>query len=333
MNRSIFVLATFATLSFVVACGDSSDGSIDSPDFDKAAARFDGNPTGSLTKDNGGSVATGTRKSSSQGKTGMDAQPLGGGSSGTGTKSLRILSNGLRPLAGSSASETCADIEADKETGSCACDSGSMKYEIPNIKAMKSASGFPAEAEVKIKFDSCKIEGKIYEGIFAMKFSKPKKASSSSDETKDKTDKSETDEKDETGGLGEDDEEDTGLPTAPATPMSDFLVVMNMSVDAEKIAMAFAFKQGAFWYSVDVDEKGEYVLVKLGSYTEGNGSYSVLAKNGEYDCNLDDGKGDCKKKGGTERISIDETSGGGKSGDEKADDEKDVDEEDVDLKE
>ncbi len=288
MNRTFFVIASLATFSFVTGCGDaSSSDRIDAPDFAAAEARFDGSPTGSLTKENGATVASSTRKSSTQGREGMNAQPLGGGSSsGTGTRSLRLLSTGLRPLADSS-EKVCADIEANEEVGSCACDSGSLRYEIPNIKALKEAKSLPDNAEMKIKFEGCKIESKTFDGLFAMKIEKP----SSSPATNE----------------AEEADEDEESPLEPASPqVNDFLVVMNMTVDAEKIALAFAYKEGAFWYSVDVDQDGKYVLVKLGSYADGNGTYSVMAKNGQYDCKLAGGKGDCKKKGGTEKISVDE---------------------------
>src|SRR5688572_17811892 len=171
MNRSLVVMATLTTFSFLVACGDgsSSNDPIASPDFDRAAARFDGEPTGSLTKENGGSVASSTRTNTTQGKAGLGAQPLGGGSS-TGTRSLRILSSALRPLAETN-EKVCADIEANKDVGSCACDSGTMRYDIPNLKAFKESESMPAEAQVKLQFETCKIGSKTFNGLLAMKFS------------------------------------------------------------------------------------------------------------------------------------------------------------------
>ncbi len=240
------------------ACSSSSDASngASAADFGAARAKLTGKPTGALTKATANRVATGMRHDSESGKSGLSLGPTGGsGGSGGGleTQGMHFLSAGL---------STCDDVEAGKDVGSCACESGSLDYDIPHLSELRESKDLPDQLDMNLKFDACRMNGHTADGTLAIELTKP----------------------------------------------SDMLFVMNMSLDEEKVSLAFAMKHGELWYSQDVDADGNYVLVKLGSYEKGNGSYDVLAKNGEYACSIDDGEGSCEPKDGGDSIDVKEES-------------------------
>ncbi len=196
---------------------------------------------------------------------GRDAASMGPTGSGgsIGTSSIRPLST-IRPLS-ESALDVCADIEANKDVGSCPCDQGSVRYEIPHIAAMKSDTA-PDEVDIRLQFDACRMNGHLADGTLAIQIGAPAK--------------------DDRAG------------------MKDMLLVANMKLDSEKIAVAFAIRKGELWYSQDVDADGKYVLVKLGDYADGSGEYTVHADNGDFACDLEGGSGVCTNDESGEKIRV-----------------------------
>lgn len=255
MKKIALVLA-----ACLVACGSSSSdegggggtgGTGGSADVAAARAKLGGKPTAELTSGNASRVATGTRESSSAGEGGMAFGGMTNGSSGggLGTRTIRVLTS-------SSPLESCADIQADKENGSCACDSGKVDYE-----AKKHSDD---EIDLTLRFAACKTNDRLYEGTLAISLTK----------------------------------------VTSETP--DAVFAMDAKIDGEPIKTTFAIKDGKIWHAVDANEKGEYVLVELGSYADGDGQYTVHAKNGEFECDLDSGKGTCASEDGDAEIPVEE---------------------------
>jgi hypothetical protein len=162
--RTIGWLGTMAfAIATVVACGeDSKDVKRSSrPEVAQARAKLDGKPTGSFTSANANRIATALRRDTEAGKT---AQSLGPSGSGSSSSALRVMS--IRPMT-KSAIDACPDYEARKEVGSCACDEGLVRYDIPNLAALESSSSVE-EADVQLTFEKCKLNGQVSDGTLAI---------------------------------------------------------------------------------------------------------------------------------------------------------------------
>lgn len=135
-----------------------------------ARARLLGAPSGALTKASASRVAAALRRDTASGEAASSLAPTGGGKGGSKTASMRPLS--VVPLSQASL-DTCADIEAKKEVGSCACESGEMRYAIPNIAALASGET-PDEVDMRFEFAACRLGGKVADGLLAVQTKKAK---------------------------------------------------------------------------------------------------------------------------------------------------------------
>src|SRR5688572_13453850 len=170
-------LGTMAfAIAAVVACGDETKNAVrgSRPEVAQARAKLDGKPTGNFTSANANRIATALRRDTEAGKT---AQALGPSGSGSSSSALRVMS--IRPMT-KGAIDACPDYEARKEVGSCACDEGLVRYDIPNLEALENASSVE-EADVQLTFEKCKRNGQVADGKLAIHIAPSKKVPGSKD--------------------------------------------------------------------------------------------------------------------------------------------------------
>lgn len=160
--RSISFAALLVTCG-VVAC--SSDDNSASGGASQAKSSMSQTATAELTKSNGSSAF----KSANTQKSSGGFSPFGGSSGGSATSSTAkaLAIRTIRPLAEGGASG-CADIDANKEAGSCSCPGGgSVDYAISDIAAMK-GENFEGEINMSFSFSQCKDDDQTLDGKMVM---------------------------------------------------------------------------------------------------------------------------------------------------------------------
>ncbi len=270
---SLFVVLS---LSAIGCADEESSATRAREEVQGARAKFDAGPTASLSKSNGSLAVSETRKQDASGKGALKGSPLGGGG-GASAKSIGIRA--LRVLAADTEA-SCADVDAGKDKGTCACPGGgSLSYDIPNLAAMSAASTLPDELDMALSYDACVLDGQRYSGSLAMLLSK----------------KSVVDVKSASGASG------SAAGTSAEGSMNMLVVAKDLSFGGDTSSFAFALDNGRFFYAPEVDAQGGYVLTEL-SLT---GKMKVHAKNGTFDCDVDTkGQGACKSEDGKQTIPV-----------------------------